>query len=111
MDKRNLQPGWNIDSPIPYIVLGVSVDTFYNFHKNYHPGFNWSFVIMREELYDVESEVMDFLKCLNDKNMMGRVQLKLQCKKVGEIVESVITLEYVRIAPDKMDGWIIGDTY
>lgn len=106
--KHELLPGWNTNSPIPEVVIGVSVDTYYNLLKKHAPGFTWSFEISKDELYDVQCEVMDFLSYMTDKNLLGRVSFRLQTQKIGELKQLLTQIEYVKRTDN---GWIIGDTY
>lgn len=69
---------------------------------------DWSFEITRNELYEVEEEVMDFLASMTKKNLFGRVQLRLQTKKIGELIQFSSSIEYVKRTEK---GWLIGDTY
>lgn len=108
MEKDKSLPGFKIPTPIPQIMLGVSVDTYYNFQKDYSPGFTWSFEIAKEELYQVEQDLMDFLAHQTTKRQMDSISLFLVTVKLGASKQKEIRIEYVK---KTQNGWLIGDTY
>lgn len=106
--KIDKSPGWKIPPPIPSISLGISVDTFYNWKKVYSPGFTWSFEILKDELYEVECDLLDFLSEQTKKRQMDTLTLIFLMQKIGKVSHQELRIEYVK---KTKDGWLIGDTY